>query len=142
MPKKLASFDTCDNPRGIGCLLNGVQRTVVILPGLKNNEVQVFDSESDNLQFFELSSAPYIISGNVAGDVFAYADSTGKFIRFHSLVDGDLLKEFDRGDKVAEISSISFDSHWRRVAVSSNLDTVHVYALPKEWSQNSKEGKI
>lgn len=141
-PKLLKPFITYENPRGIGCLLSGTQRNIVILPGLEQTSVQVYDSEGDYLKTYNLECAPYILSGSITGDVFAYSDSNGKFIRFHSLNDGDLLKEFDRGDKAAEITSIAFDSNCRRVAVTSNLDTVHAYSLPKEWWENSKEVNV
>lgn len=141
-PKLLKSFNTCENLKAIGCLLSGTHRNIVILPGEELTCVQVYDSDYEDVKTYDLKTVPSILSGNIAGEVFAFSDLSGKSIRFHSLNDGDLLKEFDRGDKIAEITSISFDPYCRRVAVTSNLDTVHVYALPKEWSENSKEGNF
>ena len=142
-PFLICSFDTCSNPKAIGWLLSRKDRNVVILPDIKEKCVQIYDSSvENNLVVYDLKTTPTILSGNIYGDVFAYANINGKTIYVHNLIDGTLQMEFDRGGDYAEINCIAFEKYWRRMAITSNKDTIHWFTLPKDWVTEQTEGNF
>lgn len=137
-PSLLKKFDMFENETGIGCLLSYKQRNVAILPANTENAAQIYDSETGEVNEFDIGVKPIVLSGNLHGEVFAYADQTGTAIRIHKINDGTLVKEFDRGTSHVEITSIAFDKFCFRMAITSKKETVHVFSLPKKLAFNGK----
>lgn len=137
-PKASKKFETVDNPNGIGCLLSHRGRSVVVLPGKTESGIQIYDSEREQTFEYDVGDKPVVISGNLHGEIFAFAGETGTEIKIHKIADGTLLKSFDRGSKHVEVTSIVFDKYCFRMAVASKKETIHVFALPKELALNGK----
>jgi hypothetical protein len=131
-PKLIKKFKTQSNLNVVGCLLSYKKRSLVLLPGEKENWIQIYDTDKDEVISYEIGEKPSIISGNLHGEIFAYSTKDGLEIKLFKISDGSLFKAFSRGANVAEITSISFDRYCLRMAVASKKDTVHVFSLPKE----------
>ena len=101
-------------------------RNVAITPDINETSVQIYDSNLKvETTVYDLKYVPTIISGNLYGNIFATADKNGKNINVYNINDGTLLKDFNRGSDIAEINCIVFENYCRRMAVTSNKDTVH-----------------
>lgn len=140
-PYLITKFNTCLNPTAVGWLISRKERNVAIVPDQKENRVQIYDSvNTDSIHIFEIKETPSIITANLYGDVFAVADSKGLSIKIYNLNDGSFLNEYSRGIDSAQINWIAFEKYWRRMAVTSNKETVHCFTLPKEWSEQIIDG--
>lgn len=134
-------FDTCINEKGIGCLKSHRNRNVVILPGKKENCIQIYDSEEDNLLEYDLGEVPVILACNIHADIFAYANKKGYTINMNKIKDGSKYHSYTRGSSAADVTSIAFDKFCFRMAVGSSTDTIHVFSLPKELALNGKSAE-
>jgi hypothetical protein len=131
-PNFIKKFETCPNTKGTGCLLSYKNRNVVILRGISEKTVQVYDTEKEIVLMFDVGIVPAYLSGNIHGEIFAFTDESGTEIKLHKITDGTHFRTFFRGAKASEITSIAFDKYCLRMAVASTTDTVHVFSLPKE----------
>ncbi|CAI2369159.1 unnamed protein product [Moneuplotes crassus] len=141
-PKLVKKFITCKNEKGIGCLHSFRRRNLVILPGKTENSIQIYDcKEGEEIKEYDLGEKPDILSGNIHGEVFAYANETGMEINVHKISDGTLYNKYYRGKKTSQITSIEFDRGCNRLACCSQSDTVHVYSLGTELAMNGRDSE-
>ena len=76
-PKLLKKFKTESNPNAVGWLLSYKNRSLVFLPGEKEKSIQIYDTNKDEIVAYEIGEKPAIISGNLHGEIFAYATKDG-----------------------------------------------------------------
>ncbi|ANB13019.1 Hsv2p [Sugiyamaella lignohabitans] len=142
-PTKIASYETIDNPHGIGCLSNNV----LAFPGRGQGQVQIVNlatsmaaSSSGTGNHDDSPSGAGLVSivrahrGNIrclslnpSGTVVATASDIGTIIRLHSTENTALLHEFRRGLDRAIIFSMAFSQSSNRLAVLSDKNTLHVF---------------
>lgn len=125
--------ETPPNQNGILALSVNAENSFLAYPGSSTiGEVQVFDAF--NLQakiVIHAHASPLAaLVFNMAGTLLATASKKGTVIRVFSTTDGVRLFEFRRGMKRnAEIYSLAFSPDTAFLAMSSNLETVHVFRL-------------
>ncbi|KAJ4789293.1 WD repeat domain phosphoinositide-interacting protein 3 [Rhynchospora pubera] len=128
--KLLHQIETMSNPRGLCCLSQNVNTSVLACPGLQVGHVRV--------EHFGLKVTKFIAAhdSNVAcmaltmdGLLLATASMKGTLIRIFNTLDGTRLQEVRRGLDRAEIHSITLSPNVQWLACSSDKGTVHVFRL-------------
>jgi WD40 repeat protein len=135
-PTRIASYDTVDNPYGIG----GLSNNIVAFPARAQGQIQIVNlaggpisagepGEQRNLVSIVRAHRGAIrcIALNEQGTIVASASETGTIIRLHSTTNTALLHEFRRGLDRAVIYSMAFSPSANRLAVLSDKNTLHVF---------------
>jgi len=136
--KKLFTFDTCDNPKGL-CELSNNDEGCLCFPSVKSGFIQIADI---NQTEESLSKCPKIFQAHrhdiacMALDtnvsLLASASSHGTLIRvfdIKSTSDVKLLIDFRRGMEAASLYSINFSRDSSYLCASSNKGTVHIFNI-------------
>lgn len=131
-PKKLSTFETVDNEKGICALCPSSTNSLLAFPGRKPGHVQIVDigeakKSSSIIQAHETDLR--CISMNLEGTKIATASVKGTLVRVFDVQNGQLLNELRRGADTSDILSIAFNYDSTRLCVSSDKGTIHVFNL-------------
>ena len=69
---------------------------------------------------------------NKNGNLLASASEKGTLIRIFNSENGDLIREFRRGQEYVEIFNIVFSDNNQFFALSSNKGTIHIFSMSKK----------
>jgi len=144
-PEKLHVFETYDNPLGL-CALSA---KTLAFPGRKAGYLQLFDLTSGNVTIIPAHTTPLAaISISPNGDLIATASERvgyypdpvlhsheltipqGTLIRVYSTATSSMIAELRRGLDHATIFSLAISPSSRRLAVTSDKSTIHIFDLP------------
>lgn len=166
-PTRIASYETAENPNGIGVMASNV----LAFPARTDGQIQIVtldvgsnnNNNNNNSDNFSVRSGTSAASGkalvtivrahrgpirclalNANGSVIASASDMGTIIRIHSTHSTALLHEFRRGLDRAIIFSMAFSPSSTRLAVLSDKNTLHVFDTATISSSNRRHvlGKI
>jgi WD40 repeat protein len=170
-PTRIASYETAENPNGIGVMAGNV----LAFPARTDGQIQIVTLDAGNNSSsgggntgnsgdnFSVRSGTNVASGkalvtivrahrgpirclalNANGSVIASASDMGTIIRLHSTHSTALLHEFRRGLDRAIIFSMAFSPSSTRLAVLSDKNTLHVFDTATISSSNRRHvlGKI
>ncbi|XP_076362152.1 WD repeat domain phosphoinositide-interacting protein 4-like isoform X2 [Tachypleus tridentatus] len=137
-PKKLFTFETRENPKGL-CEVSPLassERQLLVFPGHKCGSIQLVDLSTTERG---MSSAPFTISAHQAeiaciavnqqGTMVATASKKGTLIRVFDTTKRTQLVELRRGADPATLYCINFSHDSEFLCVSSDKGTVHIFAL-------------
>ncbi|KAF5947739.1 hypothetical protein HYC85_013696 [Camellia sinensis] len=128
--KLLHQIETLANPRGLCCLSQNLNTSVLACPGLRRGQVRI---EHFGLNMTKLINAhdSQIACLNLTMDglLLATASTKGTLIRIFNTMDGTRLQEVRRGVEKADIFSIALSPNVQWLAVSSDKGTVHLFSL-------------
>lgn len=161
-PTRIASYETAENPNGIGVMAGNV----LAFPARTDGQIQIVTLDAGNNSSgstgnsgdnFSVRSGTNIASGkalvtivrahrgpirclalNANGSVIASASDMGTIIRLHSTHSTALLHEFRRGLDRAIIFSMAFSPSSTRLAVLSDKSTLHVFDTATISSSNRR----
>ncbi|KAF5101047.1 hypothetical protein D0Z00_001047 [Geotrichum galactomycetum] len=169
-PTRIASYETAENPNGIGVMAGNV----LAFPARTDGQIQIVTLDAGNNNSsggstgnsgdsFSVRSGTNVASSkalvtivrahrgpirclalNANGSVIASASDMGTIIRLHSTHSTALLHEFRRGLDRAIIFSMAFSPSSTRLAVLSDKNTLHVFDTATISSSNRRHmlGKI
>lgn len=134
--KNIDTINTPNNPNGLFGLNLDPKLTIVSYLSNTVGEISVKDyGKIKNVD--KIKSTTTTISAhqseitnmslNNKGDLLASCSEKGTIIRLFSTETGNLLKELRRGNSLAEIYSINFDSNSKFLICSSSQGTVHIF---------------
>lgn len=132
-PTRLATYDTHDNPYGVGVLANNV----LAIPGPTVGRIQIIhiSTSHDSGPHLNVSlvnahkTAIRSIALDMSGSLLASASETGTIIRIYSTENTALVHEVRRGIDKAKIYSMRFSNSGSRLAVLSDKSTLHVFNI-------------
>lgn len=129
---------TFSNPAGCGRLFVGFseEEPVIAIPGMRSGTVMIhkfasskgaiakscpIEAHKHDIDAIELGkSGKWVVTASV----------NGTMIRLFDCDEGSLLCEFKRGSSQCRISSLSMHQSGKWLACTSDLSTVHVFAVP------------
>jgi len=135
------SIETISNPKGICCLSVGIERAVLVCPGMqKGRALVVFyprafgDSASppERERTTIIAAHEAVIaqmSTDYGGGLLATASDRGTIIRIYDTNTGSRLQELRRGADRAEIHSLVFSPSGDWLALASDKGTVHIFSI-------------
>lgn len=128
--KLLHQIETLANPRGLCCLSQNSNTSVLACPGLRRGQVRI---EHFGLNMTKLinshDSQIACLTLTSDGLLLATASTKGTLIRIFNTMDGTLLQEVRRGLDRADIYSIALSPNVQWLAVSSDKGTIHLFSL-------------
>ncbi|KAL3650367.1 Autophagy-related protein 18d [Castilleja foliolosa] len=128
--KLLHQIETLANPRGLCCLSQHANTSVLACPGLRRGQVRV---EHFGLNVMKLINAHdskiACLTLTMDGLLLATASVRGTLVRIFNTMDGTRLQEVRRGTDKADIYSIALSPNVQWLAVSSDKGTVHIFSL-------------
>lgn len=137
------SIETIENPKGLCCLSVGVERAVLVCPGMQKGRALVIfyprafgdSSAPPERQRTTIISAHESVIASMAtdsnGSLLATASDRGTIVRVYDTSTGSRLQELRRGADRAEIHSLVFSQHGDWLAIASDKGTVHVFAIQR-----------
>lgn len=138
--KLVDHIETMANPHGLCSLCPNPQSTVLVCPGLQKGHIRVELYDLKKTTLIPAHEAPLgCFALNSTGTRLATASTKGTLIRIWDTIQGEKLQELRRGADSAEIYSICFSQECKWLALSSEKNTVHIFALDK--SVYDKSGK-
>lgn len=168
-PTRIASYETAENPHGIGVMSGNV----LAFPARSDGQIQIVtldvtstapgSNDSSNSLGFAVKPGTNTqtpkalvtiirahrgpircLALNSNGSVIASASDMGTIIRLHSTHSTALLHEFRRGLDRAIIYSMTFSPSSTRLAVLSDKNTLHVFDTATISSSNRRHllGKV
>ncbi|DAA77208.1 TPA_exp: Uncharacterized protein A8136_6468 [Trichophyton benhamiae CBS 112371] len=126
-PKKIAVYETGENPHGLVCL----GETHIAVPGRSAGQVQLIKLDTGNVSILPAHTSPLsamTFSGD--GAVLATASQTGTIIRLFATSNGAKMAELRRGLDPAEIFSLAISPSNTLLAVTSDKATLHIFDIP------------
>ncbi|KAL3274281.1 hypothetical protein HHI36_015686 [Cryptolaemus montrouzieri] len=135
--------DTPPNPHGLCALSPSGEPCFLAYPGSSSvGEVQIFDASNlyakNMIHAHDSPLAAIAFSPN--GLRIATASEKGTVIRVCSVADGRKLFEFRRGVKrCVDIACLSFSDCGQYLGCSSNTETVHVFKLLEEQTNDANQ---
>jgi hypothetical protein len=137
------SIETISNPKGLCCLSVGVERAVLVCPGMqKGRALVVFyprvfgDSapvERERTTIIAAhESAIAAMATDYSGALLATGSDRGTLIRLFDTGTGAKVQELRRGADRAEIHSLVFSPYGDYLALASDKGTVHIFSVRRE----------
>jgi len=138
--KLVDHIETMTNSQGLCALCPAPQSTVLVCPGLQKGHIRIELYDLKKTTLIPAHEAPLgCFALNAKGTRLATASERGTLVRIWDTVSGDKLQELRRGADVAEIYSICFSKDSKWLTLSSDKNTVHVFALDKiVWDKTAK----
>ncbi|CAH1786710.1 unnamed protein product [Owenia fusiformis] len=134
--KRLLSFDTRDNPKGLCEVSSNMENQILVFPGYKCGSLQIVDLATTEP---ESSTAPVTINAhqselaciaiNQQGSLVATASKKGTLIRVFDTSTRRQLVELRRGADPATLYCMNFSHDSSYLCVSSDKGTVHIFAV-------------
>lgn len=141
-PQQLHVFKTCLNEKGLCQLCPDVSNSLLVFPGHEVGQVQIVDL-ADTKKAASILAAHETALGclalNTSGTLLATASEKGTLIRVFDTHSGKKLHELRRGSDKATICCINFSPDSKKICVSSDKCTVHIFLL-EESSEKSALG--
>jgi len=126
-PKKLASYDTINNPFGL-CSLGS---RVMAIPGNSAGHVRLVDLETAIANIIPAHASPLMaLELSRDGEILATASEQGTLIRVWSVEHRTKICEVRRGLDQATIFSLAISPDKSLLAVTSDKSTLHIFDLP------------
>lgn len=136
----LDSIETIHNPKGLCCLSVGVERAVLVCPGMQKGKALVVfyprdfgDSQNSQRERTTIIGAHESVIAAIAtdsgGSLLATASDKGTIVRIYETATGAKLQELRRGADRAEIHSLVFSPGGDFLALASDKGTVHIFAI-------------
>jgi len=138
--KLVDHIETMTNTQGLCALCPAPQSTVLVCPSLQKGHIRIELYDLKKTTLIPAHEAPLgCFALNAKGTRLATASERGTLVRIWDTVSGDKLQELRRGADVAEIYSICFSKDSKWLTLSSDKNTVHVFALDKVvWDKTAK----
>lgn len=138
--KLVDHIETMTNSQGLCALCPAPQSTVLVCPGLQKGHIRIELYDLKKTTLIPAHEAPLgCFALNAKGTRLATASERGTLVRIWDTVSGDKLQELRRGADVAEIYSICFSKDSKWLTLSSDKNTVHVFALDKVvWDKSAQ----
>lgn len=137
------AIDTCNNPKGLCALNTDSNQAVLATPDRVKGSIRVSLYEKSAVNSFQTHQGTLAaLALNPAGTLLATASEKGTIIRIYSTSNQQQLQEMRRGSDKAEIFNIAFDKLSKWVAVSSDKQTIHIFAvnnIPIEPSNDDED---
>jgi WD40 repeat protein len=126
-PKKVASYETVNNPFGLCCLSKGL----VAFPGITEGQVKLFHLKTKTLSIIPAHNSSLRALGlSQNEDMVATASKQGTIIRLWAVPSCTKITEFRRGVDTAIILSLAFSGSGRLLAATSDKSTLHIFDVP------------
>ncbi|KAF3935997.1 hypothetical protein ABW20_dc0108413 [Dactylellina cionopaga] len=141
-PERLQSFETVNNDFGLACL--GSKH--VAFPGRTIGQVNLFDTQTGNNTIIPAhTSSIMALALSPNGELLATASENGTLIRIFSTSSSAIVTELRRGIDKALIYSMTFSPSSKRLAVTSDKGTLHIFdvlpsAAPEPQERPSSRG--
>eukprot|EP00727_Mastigamoeba_balamuthi_P003169 m51a1_g1285 hypothetical protein (343) ;mRNA; r:148001-149884 len=132
--RSIASLYTLPNPQGL-CVLNGGGSDIILgfpgnkVGGVHLEKVDVANSTTSNVAFAAHQTALRTMAITVDGSYVVTASAKGTLVRVFESATGQLVKEFRRGTKQADIHCVNVSSDNKFIVAASNKGTCHVFLL-------------
>jgi len=141
--KLVDHIETMTNSRGLCALCPAPQSTVLVCPGLQKGHIRIELYDLKKTTLIPAHEAPLgCFALNMNGTRLATASERGTLVRIWDAVSGDKLQELRRGADVAEIYSICFSKDCKWLTLSSDKNTVHIFALDRHvWDGSASKEK-
>ncbi|GBF89207.1 hypothetical protein Rsub_01924 [Raphidocelis subcapitata] len=140
--KLLHQIETLANSRGLVALSPSSDALVLACPGLHTGQVRVELYDRKQTRFISAHNAALAaIALSPDGKRLATCSDKGTLVRVWSTADGAKLQELRRGSQPAAIHAVAFSRACEWLAVSSDKDTVHVWALSAAAATGREEGR-
>jgi hypothetical protein len=137
-PKKIAAYETINNPFGL-CSLG--TRTLAI-PGISAGQVRLVDLQTTLVNLIPAHMSPLMaIELSREGDILATASESGTLIRVWSVEHCTKICELRRGLDPATIFSLAISPDASLLAVTSDKSTLHIFDLPGRASALSRSSR-
>ncbi|GMH30502.1 hypothetical protein Nepgr_032345 [Nepenthes gracilis] len=128
--KLLHQIETLSNPRGLCCLSQHMNTSVLICPGRRRGEVRIEHFGLNMTKIIQAHDSHIaFITLTMDGMLLATASTKGTLIRIFNTMDGTCLQEVRRGTEKADIYGIAFSPNAQWLAVSSDKCTIHIFSL-------------
>ncbi|XP_047319908.1 autophagy-related protein 18c-like isoform X2 [Impatiens glandulifera] len=126
----LHQIETLGNPRGLCCLSQNLNTSVLACPGLRRGQVRVEHFGLNMTKLIKAHDAQIAcLTLTMDGLLLATASTRGTLIRIFNTMDGTQLQEVRRGVDQADIYCIALSPNVQWLAVSSDKGTVHIFSL-------------
>ncbi|XP_047327493.1 autophagy-related protein 18d-like [Impatiens glandulifera] len=126
----LHQIETIANSRGLCCLSQNMNTSVLACPGLEPGQVRVEHFGLGMAKLIKAHDAQLAcLALTMDGLLLATASTKGTLIRIFNTMDGTRLQEVRRGVIRADIYSIALSPNVQWLAVSSNNGTLHIFSL-------------
>lgn len=126
----ITQYDTIHNPKGLLAMSSMVDSTVLACPGVHGGQVRVERSDTRQTKFVDAhTNALAAIAVSLDGTRLVTASERGTLVRIFETFGLHQLQEVRRGSDPAEIYSLALDRQCNWLAVSSDKNTVHVFAM-------------
>lgn len=139
-PKLINSYETADNPYGLGDLLVTSNQPIFAFPGRQPGQIQIVDVSGEKAlanRIIKAHKAPLrCLAVNLSATLVATALQTGTIIRIHLTATTALVYEFRRGIERTEITLMKFSHNDKRLAVLSNKGTLHIFGLDPQGNRH------
>lgn len=124
--KKVADYESVNNPFGLCCLGKGI----VAFPGLTPGQVKLFDLATGNVSIIPAHNSPLrALALSQKGDMVATASEQGTIIRLWAFPSCTKITEFRRGVDPAVMFSLAFSPDGSMLAATSDKETLHIFDL-------------
>jgi len=140
--KLVDHIETISNTQGLCALCPAPQSTVLVCPGLQKGHIRIELYDLKRTTLIPAHEAPLgCFALNAKGTRLATASERGTLVRIWDTISGYKLQELRRGADIAEIYSICFSKDSKWLTLSSDKNTVHVFALDKiVWDKAFQKG--
>lgn len=126
----LATFDTFQNPSGIGAVSYNNAWFVLALLDLEQGSVRVYNFNTKETKTAQLHQSPLsLLAIDFNGKLGASASQLGTVVRVFNCEDLAVLYELRRGHSVANMTSLSFSPSQEFLCGTSDHCTLHVWQL-------------
>lgn len=149
--KSEGTYDTVDNPLGLGCMASTVGSTLLCFPGRQAGQIAIVKlppltdvastPSSQKAQAGPFQTTSIVLAHETAlaalcitpdGRSIATASAKGTLIRLFDARTGKLIKELRRGADPARIFSLALKPDASGVACASDKGTIHIFNLHSE----------
>lgn len=137
-PKKLCSFDTRDNPRGLCEISPSSDRQIMAFPGYKSGSLQIVNLTEIGHEE-NTSTSPVTINAhqndlaciamNQQGTMIATASVKGTLVRVFDSINRRQIIELRRGTDPATLYCLNFSHDSAFLCASSDKGTIHIFAI-------------
>ncbi|KAF3939720.1 hypothetical protein ABW19_dt0207613 [Dactylella cylindrospora] len=136
-PQRRAAFETVNNDFGLVCL--GSKH--IAFPGRTTGQVNLFDLGcGNNIIIPAHTSNIMALALSPNGELLATASENGTLIRVFSTAGSAIVSELRRGIDKALIYSMAFSPSSKRIAVTSDKCTLHVFDVLPTQSEGQRPG--
>ena len=137
--KMLDNFETCNNPLGI-CAINLDENNLILATPVSMGGVKVYIRGHDKDVTYNIEAHNgriRYLALDATGKYLATCSEKGTIIRIFDTDTGNKICELRRGKRQADIQSMVFNTDGKKLCVSSNTGTIHIYDIQFKQKQYS-----